>query len=252
MASALPATELAYFADSYKFAHESVLLKCLEEDGRLALVLQSTILYPQGGGQGSDTGEITSLDGGIKFCVDEVKSAKGSGGVVLHFGAWADPTKTLVEGATVAMAVDEEKRRLHARLHSAGHLLDAAMTNIGKGDMEPAKGLHTVEAAYVEYKGKIPPEEVAQVTSQLQEECSRLIAAGGAVVAEVLPYADARTRCSLPPYIAEDSSPRLVTVAGMACPCGGTHVADVAAIGKMTVTGIRVKKGTSRISYQLS
>ena len=29
------------------------------------------------------------------------------------------------------MIVDEEKRRLNARLHSAGHLLDIAVKNLG-------------------------------------------------------------------------------------------------------------------------
>ena len=182
-------------------------------------MLQSTVLYPQGGGQGSDTGLIERVDANgtsIVFKVQEVKSSK-AGGVVLHYGSWANPTQTFAEvlvvealteqhkvvitdthvrgglsssvvgnasacitevtqhvckaanrdrliyelpfqlwhclqGTRVHMHVDEERRRLHARIHSAGHLLDAAMRNIGRGEMEPAKGQHTLEQAYVEYK----------------------------------------------------------------------------------------------------
>ena len=33
------------------------------------------------------------------------------------------------------------------------------------------------------------------------------------------------------------------------CPCGGTHVGDVAEIRGMRITGVRVKKGTTRVSY---
>jgi hypothetical protein len=33
------------------------------------------------------------------------------------------------------------------------------------------------------------------------------------------------------------------------CPCGGTHVGDVAEIQGMRITGVRVKKGTTRVSY---
>jgi len=33
------------------------------------------------------------------------------------------------------------------------------------------------------------------------------------------------------------------------CPCGGTHVGDVREIGGVNVTGVRVKKGVTRVSY---
>jgi Ser-tRNA(Ala) deacylase AlaX len=33
------------------------------------------------------------------------------------------------------------------------------------------------------------------------------------------------------------------------CPCGGTHVGDVAEIQGMRITGVRVKKGVTRVSY---
>jgi Ser-tRNA(Ala) deacylase AlaX len=57
----------------------------------------------------------------------------------------------------------------------------------------------------------------------------------------------------LPPYIAAGSTPRVVVMlAGTeGCPCGGTHVADVAEIGAVQVTGVRVKKGVTRVSYTI-
>ena len=35
--------------------------------------------------------------------------------------------------------IDAQKRMLHARLHSAGHLLDSALANIGISDLIPSK-----------------------------------------------------------------------------------------------------------------
>lgn len=68
-----------------------------------------------------------------------------------------------------------------------------------------------------------------------------------------MPYADAAEACggSLPPYIPADSTPRIVTIVEgtEGCPCGGTHVADVGEIGRVDVTGVRVKKGVTRVSY---
>ena len=37
------------------------------------------------------------------------------------------------------MEIDGDKRMLHARIHSAGHLLDTAFSNIGFSQLEPSK-----------------------------------------------------------------------------------------------------------------
>lgn len=50
------------------------------------------------------------------------------------------------------MKVDEEKRRLYARVHSAGHLLDIAVNQLGY-QWVPGKGYHFPTGAYVEYQG---------------------------------------------------------------------------------------------------
>ena len=44
-----------------------------------------------------------------------------------------------VVGDEVRVEVDALKRQLHARLHSAGHLMDSALANIGAVDLIPAK-----------------------------------------------------------------------------------------------------------------
>jgi len=36
------------------------------------------------------------------------------------------------------------------------------------------------------------------------------------------------------------------------CPCGGTHVSDISEVGEVKVTQIRVKKGVSKVSYNLA
>lgn len=47
------------------------------DDGRRALILESTIFHPQGGGQPSDTGLITAVDSDFKFIVQDVRSKDG-------------------------------------------------------------------------------------------------------------------------------------------------------------------------------
>lgn len=62
-------------------------------------------------------------------------------------------------GQTVKMEIDGAFRALHARIHSAGHLLDMAMMKAGRKDLKPGKGYHFVEGPYVEYVGIVKDDE---------------------------------------------------------------------------------------------
>ena len=136
-------TELVYFDDTYLNSVDAKVVSVAPqgEDGTFAVVLDRTVAYPAGGGQPSDGGRIVAADGGATFLVSEVKSADGS---VLHLGAFEDAgagAESLPVGVDVVVSIDPERRLLHARIHSAGHLLDVAMTNVGYGPnvLAPAK-----------------------------------------------------------------------------------------------------------------
>ena len=252
-------TELVYFDDTYLNSVDAKVVSVAPqgEDGTFAVVLDRTVAYPAGGGQPSDGGRIVAADGGATFLVSEVKSADGS---VLHLGAFEDAgagAESLPVGVDVVVSIDPERRLLHARIHSAGHLLDVAMTNVGYGPnvLAPAKGLHGPDAAYVEYQGKVEGLDKDELMEKLAAEMNRLVEAGGKTASATMSYDDAAKACggTLPPYIPEGSEPRVVTILENTegCPCGGTHVADVSEIGAVAVVGVRVKKGVTRVSYTI-
>uniref|UniRef100_A0A453DR60 Alanyl-transfer RNA synthetases family profile domain-containing protein n=1 Tax=Aegilops tauschii subsp. strangulata TaxID=200361 RepID=A0A453DR60_AEGTS len=211
-----------------------------EEGGRRAVVLDATVFHPQGGGQPADTGVIVSASGGARFLVEDVRVKDG---VVFHYGRFEDAAAgdgcgaEFTKGQSVTLEVDAERRKLNSRLHSAGHLLDSCMTNLGL-HLEPGKGYHFPDGPSVEYKGVVPADQLQDKKIQLEKEANELILKGSKVLVSVFPYEEAAKLCggALPSYISQDSTPRIVKFGDYpGCPCGGTHVADIADIGNLKV-----------------
>lgn len=151
------------------------------------------------------------------------------------------------------MEINEAKRTLYSRLHSAGHLLDACVFHHCHVTLEVGKGYHFPDSPYVEYKGVVPKEDLERLRVAVEEEANQRVTAGGEIYAVVTDYEEASVLCggSLPNYIPKGSRPRIVVVGGLGCPCGGTHVKDIREIGNMKVPRIRVKKGNTSVSYQI-
>ncbi|KAJ0980672.1 hypothetical protein J5N97_008927 [Dioscorea zingiberensis] len=159
------------------------------------------------------------------------------------------------EGQEVSLYVDAERRELNSRLHSAGHLLDVCMRNVGLSYLEPTKGYHFPDGPFVEYKGVIPQDQLLLKQKELEAEANALISTGGKVSASILPYDEAAKWCGgdLPSYIAEGSTPRIVKLGDSpGCPCGGTHVTDIANIRSLKVSQIRTKKGFTKVFYNIN
>ncbi|OMO72891.1 hypothetical protein CCACVL1_17539 [Corchorus capsularis] len=247
-------TKLEYYDQMLKLQSKATLVSYFKGgDGRKALILDSTIFHPQGGGQPADTGFITLMDSSFKFWVRDVRSKDG---VVFHYGVAEDCSREgefeQGKGKRVFLHVDEPRRKLNSRLHSAGHLLDLCMRNVGLGHLEPGKGYNFPDGPFVEYGGTVPPNELQNKQSEIQIEVNALISKGGKVYVAVLPYEEAAELCggSLPDYIPQGSNPRIIKLGdNPGCPCGGTHVSDISEIISMKVSQIRTKKGTTKVFY---
>ncbi|KAJ7516380.1 hypothetical protein O6H91_22G056200 [Diphasiastrum complanatum] len=253
----LPATQLGYFDDMWQLQASAHVLSVLVEESKIAIIVDCTILYPQGGGQPSDKGFILSIDEQTRFRVEDVRTRDG---LVYHYGFFEASdlgnSSTFQIGQEVILYVDKSRRQLNSRLHTAGHLIDVCIENIGLSSLQPGKGHHFPDGCspFVEYKGAVPASDIESRRAALEAEANRLVAAGGTVQAAVCSYEEARNRCGgqLPDYIAKDSKPRIVSIgSSFGCPCGGTHVKDISEIGSMKVSQIRVKKGLTKVSYNV-
>ncbi|GKB09475.1 alanine--tRNA ligase, partial [Tanacetum coccineum] len=136
-----PTTILKYYDDMFNLNSTATLISSfLGDDGRHVLVLDSTVFHPQGGGQPADGGYITDVYcSRFKFLVQDVRSKNG---IVYHYGVFERNAEELEEGLQVLLSVDESKRKLNSRLHSAGHLLDLCLEKVGLSHLDPSKGYH--------------------------------------------------------------------------------------------------------------
>ena len=162
-------TSLVYLDDPNQLELEAVVVAIFENDfGSTTIHLDQTVFYPQGGGQPYDQGTLTADSG--SFDVQQVRFTPD--GLVHHIGEFS--TGSLSVGNTVKLNVNGERRALHNRLHTAGHLVDVAMIEAGY-DFEPSKGYHFPDSPYVEYKGVIPAEEREQAKANLDAALQRMI-----------------------------------------------------------------------------
>ncbi len=247
MDSNLQSTELLYMKDSYLFEETAKVDATQDhEDGRKIIVLDQTIFYPQGGGQRFDIGKIYTED--VSFDVEEVRFVEGQ---VLHIGKYEKGEFKI--GDEVKLQIDSERRILHSKLQSAGHLIDMAVRHIGYENLVPGKGAHYPEWSEVEYHGEIKPEEIVSVMPKLQLELDNMINQGCEVQIIMSSKEEAEIKCYIMPAQLPDNKPiRIVSVwDDMFMPCGGTHVKNVSDLKGLKITRVKSGKGITKISYSV-
>lgn len=117
-------TERVYYTSDATEGRAQIIGCRAEADGRYAIELDRTLFHPQGGGQPSDSGWIDE---------QVVMTVATRGDSVLHIVEQPLPL------GEVKIRIDASARQLHARLHSAGHLLGLAGEQLG---WRPVKAHH--------------------------------------------------------------------------------------------------------------
>ena len=132
---------------------------------------------------------------------------------------------------------------MNAKNHSAGHLIDVAMKNIGLAYLKPTKGFHFPEGSYVEYEGTFSESPEVSV-EKLNSELVKLIEANKKVVV---------TYHNFQGIVAPiGKTPRYVQFEGESwCGCWGTHVTSTWEIGSIRVRKMKYKAGCLRVSYEI-
>lgn len=245
----LQPTHLTYLNNSYQFESNAFVTEVkLNDFGQSVVLLDSTIMYPQGGGQPFDQGKISQ--GKVLFEVSEVRL---NNHVVNHIGRFVSVETDFSFENKVCIHIDESRRRLHARLHTAGHLVDDAVVKLGY-QLKPIKGYHFPDGPYVEYQGILngdPTRIALDIESRLRE----IIATNYQPHQEIVQSThDLEGKVIyLPDFLPEGKPIGIVYVSSPTrgqC-CGGTHVKYLQEIGSISIPKIKSKGGNTRISYQV-
>jgi len=119
----LSRTNPLYYDDPYKIRFKSNVLRAIEFEKKIFLVLEETCFFPEGGGQPGDKGSI--ILGQQKFTVTDTQSV---GEVTVH--VLDGPKGVLNEGQNIEGEVDWVRRYAHMKQHTGSHLVFSSIRRV--------------------------------------------------------------------------------------------------------------------------
>ncbi|HEY7231923.1 MAG TPA: alanyl-tRNA editing protein [Pseudolabrys sp.] len=235
------ATDCLFREDSYLKDCEASVVGLTDQGG---IVLDRTVFYATSGGQPCDTGSLTTAAGvqipiGTAIYTDAAKTE------IAHVPPVGSPVLNV--GDKVMANIDWDKRYARMRMHTALHLLSAALpyavTGGSVGDSESRLDFDIPEAGL----------DKDAITAKVAE----MIASNAAVTSRWISDAEleanpglVKTMSVKPPM--GTGRVRLIEIAGLDLqPCGGTHVRATGEIGAVRVTQIE-KKGKQNRRVRLA
>lgn len=230
-------TVMLFRDDPYLQRAEATVTGHTEEGG---LILDQCLFYPQGGGQPGDSGQIEWADGTLAIAA----AVKGDGGKTILVPGMADKLPPV--GTPVVQILDWDRRYRHMRVHTALHLLSVVIPLPVTGGSIGAQ------------KGRLDflmPEVTVQ-KPELETALSALVERDLAVTESWITEAELQASpelvktMSVQPPVGQGRI-RLIRIGEGEDqidlqPCGGTHVARTAEVGKLRIGKIENKGRQNR------
>ncbi|MGF1527259.1 MAG: alanyl-tRNA editing protein [Candidatus Competibacterales bacterium] len=236
-------TDKLYLDDAYLPRCEAVVTAVDHTPQGPAVTLDRTVFYAKSGGQPGDTGHLTRADGRRWAVGDTVGDAEGR-----HWHHLAPPTPAsgaetpLAVGDAVVGELDWPRRYRHMRMHTCLHLLCSLVeAGVTGGSIAAERGRLDFD---------LP--EATLDKDALTQALNERIAANYPVAIGWIDEAEldarpelVRTMAVQPPR--GQGRVRMVEIKGIDYqPCGGTHVATTAEVGRVAVVKIEKKSRHNR------
>lgn len=234
------------------FRQDAYLQQCearvsaIDEHG---IVLDRTVFYPLGGGQAGDTGVLTQADGSTIAIMDTRKGKDADGrptAAIVHVPAPGQDAllARLAVGTEVGARIHWARRHRLMRFHTATHLLCHLIP-------VPVNGCSiTPDYARMDLHMTDPLDK-----DELTRGLARLVAESHPLTVGAITDAELDANPALvksmsvaPPR--GSGTVRTIRIGDATLidlqPCGGTHVANTAEIGRVVVTKIEKKSASTR------
>lgn len=236
-------SELLFRDDSYLTEATSSVTGHTPEGG---LILKSSLFYAQGGGQPGDSGHLGWAGGRVPIAT----TIKGDGDdIVLVPGA---PENLPPVGSEVTQVLNWSRRYGHMRIHTALHLLSVVVPlPVTGGSIGANKGR-------LDFLMPEPPGDKAAIEAALNAMIDADFKVTESWITDAQLRADpglVKTMSVMPPM--GQGRVRLIRIGDETKqidlqPCGGTHVARTAEIGRIIIGKIENKgKQNRRINIRL-
>jgi alanyl-tRNA synthetase len=224
------ATRKLYHEDATLLETEAILLRQLPAEGRWAVVLDRTVLFPGGGGQPEDRGWVGDR---------EVVGSADEGDEVVHY--LATPLEGAKAGDAVKVRVDATRRRESAQQHTGQHIVSACL--LSRGGYQTVSVHMGEDTMTVESPVPAIPDEAVRAV----EECAnRTICENRPVRSHLVPGEDLE-RWNLRRAAAPRELYRIVEIEGHdASACGGVHVGRTGEVGLVKCVGVEKIRGNAR------
>lgn len=234
-------TQLQFLSDTFQFETDATVTGSGEDDDGPYVVTNRTVFYPGGGGQEPDKGMVVNESGDS---IPILKADYGGEQLRLYLA------EELSEEESIKIIVNRDYRLQNARLHTAGHLLGAVVSEKLGWPLQPVKGFHYQKGAYVEFEPVAEIKDIpeAELYQAIMEDITRCLP----VTIETATADTLYDRVLFDEYSISEGGPlRIVTIGSYKpSPCRGTHLHHTGEIGNFSIKQIRHKKGRFRISYR--
>jgi alanyl-tRNA synthetase len=240
--SKLPKTKRLFYDEPTRMEFESVVLDLFDNH----LVLDSTLFYPEGGGQPADHGTVR-----IEDVLINVIDVQIHDGVVIHILGPIEDELHLRKGDLITGKVNEGRRMAHACHHTATHIVnDAARKVLGDHVWQAGAQKTTVRARLdISHYKRISQEEL----NEIELIANTTVMENQRVTAEWMERSEAEKKYGFGLYqggVPPGNQIRVLKVADDIEACAGTHCTNTGLVGPIKILkSERIQDGVERIEY---
>ena len=241
-------TKRIYQKDPYAFETRAVVTGIREKNGRDVIACDTSVFYPEGGGQPSDIGKVTPEGSDQSFAVTRAFDESLVGDVWHITDA---PSGTFSTGDSVTLSIDRGLRFRNMQRHCGEHMLSGTMDTLFGG---VNKGFHMGDEYItidIDLGGRMLTDEELALAERTVNE-----AIWADLPVTVTWFDDYESSLALPvrKKVPHDGRVSVVTVGDLNAPydciaCCGTHPARSSEVGLLAIYKCEPNKGMNRIYF---